>query len=253
MESQQTALVTGAGQRIGRAIAIDLGRAGWRVAVHYNSSSEAAGETVEQIRSNGGSAVALQADLEDLDAVRGLLPACAEALAPPLCLINNASLFERDDISTLNPEDFQRHLRVNLHAPVFLAQAFAASLPADARGVIINILDQRVWKLTPEYFSYTLSKSALWTATQTLAQALAPNVRVNAIGPGPTLANSRQSKEAFEKQQQSTILQRGAGPEEISAAVRFILDAPSMTGQMIALDGGQHLAWRTPDIFESKD
>ncbi len=253
MESQQTALVTGAGQRIGRSIAIDLGRAGWRVAVHYNSSGEAAGETVEQIRSNGGSAVALQADFEDLDEVRGLLPACTEALSPPLCLINNASLFERDDISTLNPDDFHRHLSVNLRAPVFLAQAFATSLPTNARGVIINILDQRVWKLTPEYFSYTLSKSALWTATQTLAQALAPNVRVNAIGPGPTLANSKQSKEAFEKQQQSTILQRGAELEEISAAVRFILDAQSMTGQMIALDGGQHLAWRTPDISGSTD
>jgi len=238
--------------RIGRAIALDLGRAGWCVAVHYNTSEEAAAETVEQIRSNGGSAVALQADLEDLDAARALLPACARALSPPQCLINNASLFEQDDISSLNAEGFQRHLRVNLRAPVFLAQAFAAILPAGADGVIINILDQRVWKLTPDFFSYTVSKSALWDATRTLAQGLAPNIRVNAIGPGPALANAQQSAKAFERQQKATILQRGPTLEEICAAVRFILDAPSMTGQMIALDGGQHLSWRTPDIFESE-
>ncbi len=253
MGPQPTALVTGAANRIGRAIAIDMGKAGWRVAVHYNASQEAAGETVEQIRSNGGSAVALQADLEDLDATRALLPACAQALAAPRCLINNASLFEHDDIATLDGEGFYRHMRVNLRAPVFLAQAFAASLPAGENGNIINILDQRVWKLTPEYFSYTLSKSALWTATRTLAQGLAPHVRVNAIGPGPTLANSRQSKETFEQQQKSTLLQHGTDPAAICAAVRFILDAPSMTGQMIALDSGQHLAWRTPDIIESSE
>ncbi|MFQ5625407.1 MAG: SDR family oxidoreductase [Methyloligellaceae bacterium] len=251
MDSQPTALVTGAAMRIGRAIALDLGRSGWRVAIHYNSSAEAAGETVEQIRSNGGSAVALQADLEDMEAARALLPACAKALSPPQCLINNASLFEQDDISSLNAEGFQRHLRVNLRAPVFLAQAFAAVLPAGVDGVIINILDQRVWKLTPDFFSYTVSKSALWDATRTLAQGLAPNIRVNAIGPGPALANARQTDKAFERQQKATILQRGPALEEICAAVRFILDAPSMTGQMIALDGGQHLSWRTPDIFES--
>ena len=251
MNPHSTVLITGAACRIGRAIAIHMGKAGWHVAVHYNSSEEAAGETVDQIRTNGGKAMALQADLEDLEATRALLPDCADALTAPRCLINNASLFEHDDISTLDADSFHRHMRVNLRAPVFLAQAFAANLPAGEDGVIINILDQRVWKLTPDYFSYTLSKSALWTATQTLAQGLAPNVRVNAIGPGPTLANFRQSKEAFAKQQKSTILQRGADPAEICSAVRFILDAPSMTGQMIALDGGQHLAWRTPDIIES--
>jgi NAD(P)-dependent dehydrogenase (short-subunit alcohol dehydrogenase family) len=251
MKPNSTVLITGAARRIGRAIAIHMGKAGWRVAVHYNTSREAAGETVEEICSNGGSAVALQANLQDLDATRALVPACAKALSPPQCLINNASLFEHDDISTLDADSFHQHMRVNLRAPVFLAQAFAAGLPKGDDGVIINILDQRVWKLTPDFFSYTLSKSALWTATQTLAQGLAPNVRVNAIGPGPTLANNRQSEEAFAKQRKSTLLQRGADPSEICAAIRFILDAPSMTGQMIALDGGQHLAWRTPDIFES--
>lgn len=251
METQKTALVTGAAIRIGRAIALDLGRAGWRVAVHFNTSDKNAAQTVRDIEEAGGTAIALQADLEDLDAALELLPACTERLGAPTCLVNNASLFEWDDISTLNADSFHRHMLINLRAPVFLAQAFADNLPADTQGGIINILDQRVWKLTPKYFSYTLSKLALWTATQTLAQGLAPNVRVNAIGPGPTLANSRQSKEAFEKQQQSTILQRGAETSEICAAVRFILDAPAMTGQMIALDGGQHLAWRTPDIIKS--
>ncbi len=251
MKPNSTVLITGAARRIGRAIALDMGKAGWSVGVHYNSSKQAADETVDQICSNGGKAVALQADLEDLEATRGLIPACAEALSPPHCLINNASLFEHDEISTLDEDSFHRHMRVNLRAPVFLAQAFSASLPDGDEGVIINILDQRVWKLTPKYFSYTLSKSALWTATRTLAQGLAPKVRVNAIGPGPTLANDRQTIEAFERQQKSTILQRGAELEEICSAVRFILDAPSMTGQMIALDGGQHLAWRTPDIIES--
>lgn len=253
MKPDSTVLITGAARRIGRAIALDMGKAGWRVAVHYNSSKDAAVETVNQIISNGGKAVALQADLDNLDAARALVPACAEALAPPSCLINNASLFEPDEISSLDENSFHSHMRVNLRAPVFLAQAFAKNLPEGDEGVIINILDQRVWKLTPKYFSYTLSKSALWTATQTLAQGLAPTIRVNAIGPGPTLANARQTSEVFEQQQKSTILQRGAELEEICSAVRFILDAPSMTGQMIALDGGQHLAWRTRDIIESND
>jgi len=250
MDSRPTALVTGAAKRIGRAIALDLARAGWRVGVHYYTSEDEAAETVGKIRADGGSAVALQADLEQLEAARALLPACAEALSPPRCLINNASLFEQDVIASLNAESFQRHLRVNLRAPVFLAQAFAAGLPAGTDGVIINILDQRVLKLTPDFFSYTISKSALWDATRTLAQGLAPDIRVNAIGPGPALANARQTKRAFERQQQATILQRGPELKEICAAVRFILDAPSMTGQMIALDGGQHLSWRTPDIYE---
>ncbi len=248
-----TVLITGAGRRIGRAITLDMARHGWAVAIHYNSSAEAAEEVAEEIRGGGGGAVALQADLEDLDAVRGLLPACAEALGPPQCLINNASLFEQDEISTVSPDSFHRHLRVNLRAPVFLSQAFAASLADGAEGNVINILDQRVWKLTPDYFSYTISKSALWAATQTMAQALSPRIRVNAIGPGPTLANARQSEAAFAKQQQATPLGRGPALREICSAVRFILDAPSMTGQMIALDGGQHLAWRTPDVTNAGD
>jgi NAD(P)-dependent dehydrogenase (short-subunit alcohol dehydrogenase family) len=245
---QRTVLITGAGKRIGRAIALDLAAHGWAVAIHYNSSAMAAEEAVEEIRAAGGAAAALQHDFTDPQEAGRLIPACSEALAPPLCLINNASLFEQDSISTLTAESWRAHIDVNLAAPLFLARAFAEHLPKGAEGNIVNILDQRVWKLTPDYFSYTISKSALWTATRTMAQALAPRIRVNAVGPGPALANERQSAALFEKQQQATPLGRGPALEEICAAVRFILDAPSMTGQMIALDGGQHLAWRTPDV-----
>lgn len=250
METQPTALITGASRRIGRAIALDLAAAGWNVGVHYRSSEQEAAQTVADIEKAGGAAVALKADLADAKAAAGLIPELAEKLGPPTCLVNNASLFERDGIDDVTPESWQAHMETNLQGPVFLTQALARQLPKGKQGVVINILDQRVWKLTPDFFSYTISKSALWTATRTMAQGLAPRIRVNAIGPGPTLANPRQSAEGFRKQQQATILRRGPELAEICAAVRFILDAPSMTGQMIALDGGQHLAWQTPDTYD---
>ena len=248
-----TVLITGAAKRIGRAIALDLAQHGWRVAVHFNTSGDAAARTVQEITSAGGAAVAIEADLADLRAAQGLIGACLEQIGQPTCLINNASAFEHDEFASLTGESWQDHIDINLRAPVFLAQTFAANLAPPAEGTIINIVDQRVWKLTPNYFSYTISKAGLWAATQTMAQALAPRIRVNAIGPGPTLANTRQSEAAFVKQQQATPLGRGADLREIGAAVRFILDAPSMTGQMIALDGGQHLAWQTPDETEADD
>jgi NAD(P)-dependent dehydrogenase (short-subunit alcohol dehydrogenase family) len=156
-------------------------------------------------------------------------------------------------VGTITQESWAGHLDTNLRAPVFLSQAFAAQLPAGDAGNIINIIDQRVWKLNPRFFSYTASKAALWTATRTLAQALAPRIRVNAIGPGPALANLRMDPEEFRKQSQLTILERGTSPEEISAAVRYILSAPAMTGQMIVLDGGQHLVWQTPDVVDIRE
>ena len=159
------------------------------------------------------------------------------------CLVNNASLFEFDDLATLALNTLEDHLAVNLVAPVLLAQAFAAQLGAEATGNVINIIDQRAWAATPEFFSYTLSKTSLWSATQMMAQALSPRVRVNAIGPGPTLRSVHQRPEDFEQEAQTTLLRRGTSPDEIARAVRFILDAPAMTGQMIALDGGQHLRW----------
>ncbi len=205
------------------------------------------------IREAGGEAVAVQADLADAGALEGLIPKAAAALGPLSCLINNASLFENDRIEDFTRASMERTLQVNLLAPALLMQAFARQLPKDIPGNVINILDQRVWRLTPRYLSYTLSKSALWTLTRTMAMALVPGIRVNAIGPGPTLPNDTQDAALFAHQAGSTILGRGAGLDEIAAAARFILASPSMTGQMIALDGGQHLAWETPDIAGMED
>jgi NAD(P)-dependent dehydrogenase (short-subunit alcohol dehydrogenase family) len=198
---------------------------------------------VREIERRGGRAVALQADLTNREDLASLVPACAEQLGPPALLINNAARFELDSIETLDWDHWQAELDVNLRAPVFLAQAFAKALPAQASGLIVNMLDQKVWRLTPEFFSYTISKSALWSATRMLAQALAPRIRVNALGPGPVLPNRWQSEADFERECRSMPLGRGATEDEICAAIRFLLEAKSVTGQMIALDGGQHAAW----------
>lgn len=238
-----TVLITGAARRIGRALALDLARNGWRIAIHCRNSRGEAEELAREIVSLGSSATVLECDLADADAVSKLIPRCAEALAPPVCLINNASAFLPDSIAEMSEEIWNTHLDVNLRAPVFLARALYAGLPAGRQGNVINIIDQRVWRLTPEFFSYTISKSGLWTATRTLAQAMAPRVRVNAIGPGPVLKSIHQTDDDFAAEAASTLLGRGPTPEEVAAAVRFILDAPALTGQMIALDGGQHLRW----------
>jgi NAD(P)-dependent dehydrogenase (short-subunit alcohol dehydrogenase family) len=236
-------LITGAARRIGRAIALDLAAAGWDVAVHYRGSAAEARSLVTAIERLGRRAVALQADLLRLEEVHGLVPACAAALGPPTCLVNNASEFLHDTVETASATTWDTHHAINLRAPVFLAQSLARHLPADAGGNVINIIDQRVWRLTPEFFSYTISKAGLWTATRTLAQALAPRVRVNAIGPGPVLKSVHQTEEDFAAECRSTLLGRGPSAAELAAAVRFILSAPAMTGQMIALDAGQHLTW----------
>ncbi len=237
------AFISGAGRRIGRAIALQLADAGYDVAVHYRHSRAEACELVAEIEAKGRRANAFAADLADAGDVARLFPQVCEQLGPPTCLVNNASEFADDTIETLTAETWARHMDINLRAPVFLAQAMVRSLPEGARGNVINIIDQRVLRLSPEFFSYTISKAGLWTATRTLAQALAPRVRVNAIGPGPVLQSIHQSAEDFAAEQNATLLRRGSNPEEIAAAVRFILDAPALTGQMIALDGGQHLTW----------
>lgn len=242
----KAALVTGGGQRIGRACALALAEAGFAVAVHYLHSAEAAEEVATTINRNGGKAIALAADLGDEDAVTRLLPQAAAALGPIGVLVNNASVFENDTADTVTKDGWDAHLSVNLRAPFVLMQEFARDLPVDKGGVIVNLLDERVWSLTPYFISYTVSKAGLWTLTQTMALALAPRIRVNGIGPGPTLPSPRQSHEQFIRQCQMMPLQRGTGPQEIAAALRFILDAPAMTGQMIALDGGQHLGWAQP-------
>jgi dihydroneopterin aldolase len=239
----RTALITGAGRRIGKAIALDLASHGWQVGVHYSSSRAEAEDVAAEIRAAGGNAIALGADLADPADAAALVPNCTAALGPPTLLVNSAALFLDDHIGTLDVAQWDRQLAVNLRAPMLLAQAFAAALPPDRQGVIVNIIDQRVWRLKPDYFSYTIAKAGLFAATQTLAQALAPRIRVNAIGPGPVLANIHQTPSEFAQEVAGTLLERATPPDEIAAAVRYILDAPSMTGQMIALDAGQHLAW----------
>lgn len=253
-----TALVTGAGKRLGRVMALYLAGRGHDVAVHYATSQSDAEEVVDLIKGMGQRAVALQADLLVEAEVAKLVPAAAKALGPLTVLINNASIFEYDRIETATRESWDRHLESNLRAPYVLTQAFARQCPPAltdatgepvAQGLIVNMLDQRVHKLTPEFSTYTIAKMGLWALTRTAAQGLAPHIRVNGIGPGPTLRGGRQSVSHFERQRQATVLGRGANPEDITAALGFLLDSKAVTGQMIAVDGGQHLAWQTPDVL----
>ncbi len=237
------ALVTGGGKRLGRAIALALAEAGYAVAVHYNGSADEAAATASDVAALGVRSVTLQADLSDEAAVRRLLPAATEALGPIGVLVNNASIFERDEWHDASRESWDRHIEPNLRAPFVLMQDFAHALPADAEGLVVNMLDERVWSLTPHFVSYTVSKMALWGLTQSMALALAPRIRVNGIGPGPALPNSRQTQAQFDRQARSVPLQRGPEIGEIGRAVRAMLELRSMTGQMIALDGGQHLQW----------
>jgi NAD(P)-dependent dehydrogenase (short-subunit alcohol dehydrogenase family) len=247
------ALVTGAAQRIGRALALEAGRLGYAVAVHYHRSAEAARETVAAIRGAGGRAEAFAADLAIEAETQALMPRVAAALGPVTCLVNNASRFERDEVATATRASWDAHLETNLRAPFVLTQALAAGLPGDAGASVVNLLDQRVWNLTPHFTSYTVSKVALWSLTQSLALALAPRVRVNAIGPGPALPSARQSEAQFAQQSARLPLGRGTTPEQICGAFRFILETPSLTGQMIALDGGQHLGWSFPNAPEPEE
>jgi NAD(P)-dependent dehydrogenase (short-subunit alcohol dehydrogenase family) len=242
------ALVTGGSRRIGRAIVERLAAAGYSVAIHCNRSLQEAETLAGEVRARGGQVTLLQADLADPAAVSTLMERAHAALGPVTLLVNNASEFERDELETLELVRWQRHFAINLQTPVFLARDMARLLPEKAKGCVINIIDQRVWKLTPQFFSYTLTKSALFTATRTMAQALAPCIRVNAVGPGPTYSNPRQANEDFAKQSTACLLGRGPLPEELADAVLFLARAESVTGQMIAVDGGQHLIWQTADV-----
>ncbi len=242
--------MTGAAQRIGRAIAEDLAAHGFAVAIHANASIESARRIAAEITGKGGRAVALECDLADAAATEQLVGRAVEALGPLGVIVNNASLFKPDNLRRLDSALWDRHFDVHVRAPSILARDFDRQLPAGSGGLIVNIIDQRVWNPTPRYYSYTLSKSALWMATRTMAQALAPRIRVNAIGPGPTLPNERQSEEDFQAQTAALLLQSGPGLDEFGRTIRFLVDTPSITGQMIALDGGQHLAWETPDVAE---
>jgi NAD(P)-dependent dehydrogenase (short-subunit alcohol dehydrogenase family) len=238
----RAALITGAGRRIGRVIALSLAQDGYAVVLHANHSRADAEKLAGEIVAAGGRAAVVLADLADGGAVHGLVPAAA-AFGPLTLLINNASQFDEDEIATLDRARFERTMAVNLTAPVLLAQAFAAQAPERTDASIVNIVDQRVLKPTPRFFSYSLSKSALASATVTLA----PKLRVNAVAPGPTLPSPRQSVEQFAAQAATVPLKRGPTPEDIAAAVVYLADARSVTGTVIAVDGGQHLAWRTAD------
>lgn len=240
-------------------MALTLADHGHDVAVHYASSRDGAEDTAQMIRAKGRQAVTLQADLLDEDATQGLIGRAMEGLDGPLTvLVNNASIFEHDDIATATRDSWDRHIGSNLRAPFVLTQGFAAQVPDPvsddgeepvAQGLIVNMLDQRVHKLTPEFMTYTLAKMGLWTLTRTAAQGLAPRVRVNGIGPGPTLRGGRQSEDHFHRQRAASLLQRGADASDICGALVYLLGAKAVTGQMIAVDGGQHLGWETPDIL----
>lgn len=257
--TEKRALVTGAGGRLGRAMAVRLAERGYDVAVHYASSEEGALETAGEIAKLGRKAVALQADLLDDEATRDLFDAAVTELGGPLtCLVNNASIFEYDTILSATPESWERHMASNFRAPFWLTQKMALQgLVAEkdaagepiATGLIVNMADQRVRKLTPEFMTYTLAKMGIWALTQSTAQALAPAIRVNAIGPGPTLRGGRQSEAHFAKQRAATILERGANASDILAALDYFLSSPAITGQLLCVDGGQHMAWKTPDVI----
>ncbi len=240
--------MTGGARRIGKAIVEDLASHGFAVAIHCNKARAEADSLAGQLRDAGGRAEVVQADLTDAASVETLIAAASEAIGPIDTLVNNASIFRDDSVETFDPRVSALHFAIHVHAPASLAKTFAAALPDGREGLVVNIIDQRVWKPNPRYFSYTLSKSALWTATQTMAQALAPRIRVNAIGPGPTFANASQRRDDFQAQIDGLILERGPALAEFGATIRYLWEARSVTGQMIALDGGQHLAWQTPDV-----
>lgn len=247
---QKTALVTGGARRVGKAITQGLAKAGYSLAIHYNSSSDSADRLRSEIVANGGAAATFKADLADTVQANALFARARKELGDIDLLINNASLFEEDAYDALDEATWDRHFALHVKAPVQLASAFSKQKLGD--GLIVNIIDDRVWKLSPNFASYTLSKSSLWTATRTMAQKFAPNIRVNAIGPGPTLPSLHQTNDQFERQLQSLLLQRAPQLDEIVDTILYFVRARSVTGQMIALDGGQHLGWQTPDQLVEK-
>lgn len=245
-----SALVTGAGKRIGRTLALTLADAGYDIAVHYNSSKADAEDVAALIEKKGRRAAVIKADLSEESKTEKLIEKATAAIGPLSLLVNSASAFEHDDVETMSRASWDRHMEANLRAPVKLAQDFTEQARQGANNLIVNLIDQRVLKLTPQFLSYTASKAALFSVTKTLAQALGPKgIRVNAIGPGPTLKNPRQSDEDWRRQNEATVLGHGAKPEDISAALIYLTTARAVTGQMIAVDGGQHLAWQTPDVL----
>jgi NAD(P)-dependent dehydrogenase (short-subunit alcohol dehydrogenase family) len=249
MTCRPVALVTGGAIRIGRAITERLAADGYAVAIHVRKINGDAHALASHINDAGARAVLVEGDLADHSVVETLLTQASAKLGVVTLLVNNASKFDADEATSLDQSLWDEQFAINLRAPVFLMRDFARQLPPSQVGAVVNVIDQRVWKLTPQFASYTLSKAALWTATRTFAQALAPKIRVNAVGPGPTLSNSRQSDDDFARQSGAVPLGRGASPAQVAETVAYLAHAESITGQMIAVDGGQHLAWQTPDVI----
>jgi len=246
MTAIKTVLVTGAAKRLGRAIALHLASGGWTVAIHYHGSADEAQSAAQEARAKGVKAATFKANLAREEESAGLIGRAAAELGPLTALINSASLFENDDWQSASRASWDAHMETNLRAPFVLSQAFARQVPG--LGAIVNVIDQRVLKPTPQFMSYSLSKAGLYWLTTTLAQALGPNIRVNAVGPGPTMRNVRQSEADFARQRDATVLKRGAEPDDVARAVDYLLNAEAVTGQMLAVDGGQHLIWQTPDV-----
>src|SRR5690348_6093224 len=250
MAEVKNVLVTGAAKRLGRAIALDLARHGWNLAIHYNISDREARVTCEDAHAVGVKAVAVKADLAREDETEVIVRQAAHELGPLIALVNSASVFENDQWYSADRASWDRHMNVNLRSPLVLAQQFAKHLPRDAHGAIVNLLDQRLFRPAPDFLSYGVSRAGLHWLTLTLAQALAPRIRVNAVAPGPTLKAARQTPAHFEQERNATILGRGSEPQDICDAVRYLLDARAVTGQTIAVDGGQHLIWKLADTAE---
>jgi NAD(P)-dependent dehydrogenase (short-subunit alcohol dehydrogenase family) len=243
MASRGAALVTGGARRIGRALVQAAADAGYDVAIHVRTVDDDAEAAAGEVRARGRKAQIFPCDLRKEATTVALVGEAEAELGPVTLLVNCASVFERDAFSDMNRASWDAHIDTNLRAPLVLAQAFARRLPTDREGLIVNILDQRVWRPTPEFFSYSISKAALWAATRMLAQDLAPRIRVNGIGPGPTLASIHQDDETFASEAKATLLKRAVRPAEIAQALIYLIDAHAVTGQMIAVDSGQHLAW----------
>jgi NAD(P)-dependent dehydrogenase (short-subunit alcohol dehydrogenase family) len=243
-------LITGAAKRLGRAIALKLARSGYDIAIHYRASKSEADSLAAEVKAMGRRAALVEAELSNESEVETIVPRATAALGVLTALVNSASVFEDDRVETATRISWDKHIATNLRAPLVLVQGFAKQLPADREGAVVNLIDQAVLNLTPQFLSYTVSKAGLWTLTQTLAQALAPRIRVNAVAPGPSLKAPRQSQANFDAHVKATLLQRPSAPEDIAEAVHYLLSAKAVTGQMIAVDSGQHLAWTRDKFFE---
>jgi len=249
LPSRRTALVTGGAQRLGRAIALGLAADGWDIAVHYHGSRDAAQATIAEIRALGRRAHGVRRDLESAADLTSLFEECEAALGTVQCLVNNASLFEHDTVASFTVERFEAHMRTNVAAPVRLALALRERLPAGCRGVVVNLLDQKLWNPNPDFLSYTLSKAALEAATGLLARALAPQLRVVGVAPGITLPAKGQTDAGFAAAHQANPLGGGSTPGDVAAAVVYLANAPAVTGTTLLIDGGQHLVPTTRDIM----